>query len=258
MVRLGGRVGPAWRSRPSARLSKVELVGPEQTLHQFEKGVIIESARRANSGFLATLRCHRDTLMDLTQQSLLLLAQAGDGNAWRNLCDLYRPLIVGWLRRQSIPDGDLDDLVQEIFMGVVRSLPAFTHSGRQGAFRAWLRTIAYNHSCDYWKSRTQRSASAGGDAAAEALRLLEDPDSASSRYWDEEHDRYVLRCLLQMLEMEFEQESVKAFRRVALEGASGAEVAQELGMSVGAVYAARSRILRRLRQLAEGLIDELP
>jgi RNA polymerase sigma-70 factor (ECF subfamily) len=196
--------------------------------------------------------------MDATQQSLLLLAKAGNEGAWKNLCDLYRPLIVGWLRRQSIPDPEVDDLVQEIFLAVIRALPAFTHSGRPGAFRAWLRSIAYNHSCDYWKARSTGAAAAGEISAPEALRLLEDPDSALSRYWDEEHDRYVLRCLLQTLELEFERDSVRAFRRVALEGASGAEAAAELGMSVGAVYAARSRILRRLRQLAGGLIDELP
>lgn len=196
--------------------------------------------------------------MDATQHSLLLLAQAGDEGAWKNLCDLYRPLIVGWLRRQSIPSGELDDLVQEIFLAVVRSLPAFTHSGRPGAFRSWLRTIAVNHCCDYWKSRSYGPPSSQSQSAAEAIRLLEDPDSPLSRYWDEEHDRYVLRCLLQMLDLEFETDTVRAFRRVALEGMSGAETAAELGVSVGAVYAARSRVLRRLRQLAEGLIDELP
>ena len=37
--------------------------------------------------------------------------------------------------------------------------------------------------------------------------------------------------------------------------ASGAEVAQELGQSVAAVYMAKSRVLQRIRQVAEGLID---
>jgi RNA polymerase sigma-70 factor (ECF subfamily) len=78
-----------------------------------------------------------------------------------------------------------------------------------------------------------------------------------NRYWDEEHDRYVLRCLLEAIELEFEPATVRAFRRVALEGATGAEVAGELGMSLGAIYAARSRVLRRLRELADGLIDDL-
>ena len=177
--------------------------------------------------------------MEETRSSLLIRAQAGDEGAWEDLCELYRPLIVGWLRRQAVPDGEVDDLVQEIFLAVVRGLPSFSHSGRRGAFRSWLRTIASNYSCDYWKSPARRAAP-GDDAAAAALGLLEDPDSPLNRYWDEEHDRYVLRCLLELAELEFEPTTVRAFRRVALEGASGSEAAGELGLSPAAVYAARS------------------
>ena len=195
--------------------------------------------------------------MEETRPSLLIRAQAGDAGAWGDLCELYRPLIVGWLRRQAVPDGEVDDLVQEIFLAVVRGLPSFSHSGRRGAFRSWLRTIASNYSCDYWKSPARRAA-AGDDAAAAALGLLEDPDSLLNRYWDEEHDRYVLRCLLELAELEFEPTTMQAFRRVALEGASSSAVAGELGLSPGAVYTARSRVLRRLQELAEGLLDDLP
>jgi RNA polymerase sigma-70 factor (ECF subfamily) len=196
--------------------------------------------------------------MESTRPSLLIRAQAGDEGAWEDLCELYRPLIVGWLRRQAVPGGDVDDLVQEIFLAVVRGLPSFAHSGRRGAFRCWLRTIASNYSCDYWKSPARRAAAPGNDAAAAALDLLEDPDSPLNRYWDEEHDRYVLRCLLELAELEFEPTTVRAFRRVALEGASASEAAGGLGLSLATVYAARSRVLRRLRDLAEGLLDHLP
>jgi RNA polymerase sigma-70 factor (ECF subfamily) len=196
--------------------------------------------------------------MEATRPSLLIRAQAGDAGAWEDLCELYRPLIVGWLRRQAVPDGEVDDLVQEIFLAVVRGLPSFHHSGRRGAFRSWLRAIAANYSCDYWKSPARRAAAAGDDAAGAALGLLEDPDSPLNRYWDEEHDRYVLRCLLELAELEFEPTTVRAFRRVALEGASGSEAAGELGLSLAAVYAARSRVLQRLRELAEGLLDDWP
>jgi RNA polymerase sigma-70 factor (ECF subfamily) len=53
-----------------------------------------------------------------------------------------------------------------------------------------------------------------------------------------------------------EPSTVQAFRRVAFEKISGVEAARDLGISVAAVYAARSRVLRRIRQLAEGLLDE--
>jgi RNA polymerase sigma-70 factor, ECF subfamily len=195
--------------------------------------------------------------MAATRQSLLLRACTGDEGAWHDLCDLYRPLIAGWLRRQSVPEADIDDLMQEIFLAVVRGLPSFNHSGRRGAFRAWLRTIAYNYSCDYWRAPARRTAASGDDAAQSALGLLEDPDSPLNRYWDEEHDRYVLRCLFEAVELEFEPATVRAFQLTALDGVTAAAAAGELGISLTAVYIAKSRVLQRLRKLAEGLLDDL-
>ena len=87
------------------------------------------------------------------------------------------------------------------------------------------------------------------------MQQLQDPSSDLNRHWDEEHDRYVFRCLLDLVEQEFEPITVQAFRRLALDGARGAEVAQELGLAVGTVYSAKSRVLQRIRQEAEGLID---
>jgi RNA polymerase sigma-70 factor, ECF subfamily len=194
--------------------------------------------------------------MDVTRPSLLVRAQAGDEGAWRDLSDLYRPLLVGWLRYQAVPAGEVDDLVQEILLSVVQNLSAFRHSGQRGAFRSWLRTIAHSRACDFWRARGRRALASGDSGVAEALRQLEDPDSELNRQWDEEHDRYVLRCLLDVMELEFETSTVQAFRRVALEGASSEQVAQELGLSVGAVYIAKSRVLHRLRQHAEGLVEE--
>ena len=196
--------------------------------------------------------------MSVTRQSLLLRAQAGDGGAWKDLTALYRPMIVGWLLRQGVPANEVDDLVQDILLSVVQSLPSFSHSGQRGAFRAWLRTITRNRACDFWRAREPQAAATGDSGVAEALRQLEDPDSDLNRRWDEEHDRYVLRCLLDLVELEFEPSTVRVFRRVALEDAPSAAVAQELGLSVGAVYMAKSRVLGRLREEAEGLIDVFP
>ena len=194
--------------------------------------------------------------MDETHPSLLFRARAGDESAWADLTRLYRPLLVGWLRLQSVPADATDDVVQDILLAVVRQLPGFDHSGRRGAFRAWLRTIAHRRACDFWEGRRRDARLAAG--AADALARLADTGSDLNRVWDEEHDRYVLRCLLDLMDLEFEPTTARAFRRVALDGASGEEAARELGLSVGAVYAARSRVLRRLREEAAGLIDDLP
>jgi RNA polymerase sigma-70 factor (ECF subfamily) len=193
--------------------------------------------------------------MNKTRQSLLLRAQAGEADAWNDLMDLYRPLIFSWLTRQGVPAADLDDLGQDVLLSVVRHLPAFEHSGRRGAFRSWLRTIVCNRTTDYWRSAGTGARAGGGSGAMAALQQIADPESDLNRQWDEEHDRYVLDCLMDVVEAEFEPTTLRVFRRLAFDGAGGAEVAEELGMSVAAVYMAKSRVLQRIRQEAEGLID---
>ena len=193
--------------------------------------------------------------MNETRQSLLLRAWTGQEEAWKDLTDIYRPLIIGWLNRQGVPAVDLEDLSQDVLLSVVKHLPGFEHSGNRGAFRSWLRTIVCSRTADYWRAVDPGNQADGGSGATVALQQIEDPDSDLNRQWDEEHDRYVLNCLLDLVEEEFEPLTLKAFRRLALDGASGAEAAQELGLSVAAVYVAKSRVLQRIRQEAEGLID---
>jgi RNA polymerase sigma-70 factor (ECF subfamily) len=195
------------------------------------------------------------TVMNETRQSLLLRAQTGEEDAWKDLTDLYRPLIIGWLNRQGVPAGDLEDLTQEVLLTMVKHLPAFEHSGQRGAFRAWLRTIICSRTVDYWRGPGAATQAEGGSGATAALQQIADPDSDLNRQWDQEHDRYVLDCMLDLLDEEFEPATMNAFRLLALDGASGAKTAEELGMSISGVYVAKSRVLQRIRALAEGLID---
>ena len=102
--------------------------------------------------------------MNETQQSLLLRAQNGEQDAWKDLTGLYRPLILGWLQRQGVPSRDLDDLSQEVLLSVVKHLPSFEHTGQRGAFRSWLRTIVCSRTSDYWRS-AERGHQAEGVAA---------------------------------------------------------------------------------------------
>jgi RNA polymerase sigma-70 factor (ECF subfamily) len=175
--------------------------------------------------------------------------------AWRQLVDLYEPLIRAWLHRHDGWSQDADDLVQEVLTVVVRKLPEFEHNGRTGAFRAWLRTITVNCLRDHWRSKRGRPTATGNSDVQQLLAQLEDPDSSQSRLWDQEHDRHVTRKLLEMLRNDFEPTTWRAFERTALDGQSAAAVAAELGLSTNAVFIARSRVLARLRQEAAGLIE---
>jgi RNA polymerase sigma-70 factor (ECF subfamily) len=194
--------------------------------------------------------------MSETSASLLeKLRVRPDEASWRQLVDLYEPLLHGWLRRYALQPSDADDLVQEVLAVVVRELPHFEHNRRPGAFRRWLRTILVHRLRAFWKARQGHPLATGGSDLGQALEQLEDPDSGLSRLWDQEHDRHVLRRLLEIIKGEVTLSTWEAFRRVTLEGKDEETVATELGISVNAVFIAKSRVLARLRREAEGLVD---
>jgi RNA polymerase sigma-70 factor (ECF subfamily) len=194
--------------------------------------------------------------MQPTSLSLLQRVQAQPGpDSWSRLVELYRPLIHAWVSRYRVQASDADDLTQEVLAILVRELPHFEHRGQPGSFRAWLRTIAANRMRAFWRAGRCRPAATGDSDFAEMIAQIEDPESPLSRVWDRQHDEHVLSRLLELMEQEFEASTVQAFRRTAIEAARAEEVAAELGMSLAAVYTARSRVLRRLRQEAEGIID---
>lgn len=88
------------------------------------------------------------------------------------------------------------------------------------------------------------------------MQEIDDPRDDPAGDWDREHDREILRRLFEDVANEFEEKTLQAFCRHAFDGVAAPEVAAELGMTLGAVYIAKSRVLRRLREEAEGLIDE--
>jgi RNA polymerase sigma-70 factor (ECF subfamily) len=189
-----------------------------------------------------------------TSLSLLERLQAQpDAASWQRLVEIYTPLIRGWLQRDPTLREEADDLTQEVLSVLIKELPQF-HRQRPGSFRAWLRIITINRLRELWRDRHRRP-QAIGHTADSVLSQLEDPASELSRQWDQEHDQHVVRRLLDLIEPEFTPPTWKAFRRVVLDDARPAVVAEELGLSVNSVLLAKSRVLKRLRELGRGLID---
>ena len=192
--------------------------------------------------------------MNETSLSLLhRLRDSAETETWNRLVELYTPLLQTWVRRYGVQPSDADDLTQEVLLAVAKDLPGFDHSGRPGAFRAWLKEILLNRLRAFWRSR-DRGDQARGEAESQ-LAQLEDPTSEMSQIWNRQHDQYVLRQLLSLVEPHFRATTWKAFCRVALDGVKADLVAAELDISLNSVFIAKSRVLSRLRQEAEGLIE---
>ena len=194
--------------------------------------------------------------MHETSLSLLeRLRHSPENEGWNRLKDLYAPLLRAWLRRYDVQDSDANDLVQEVLLTISKDLNKFEHCGHSGAFRAWLKAILINRLRKFWRARDRRPQARGDSDIDARLAQLDDPASEMSRIWDREHDQYVLRQLMALAVPHFEPKTWKAFCRVALDGAKPDVVAKEMKISLNAVCLAKSRVIRRLRQEAAGLIE---
>jgi RNA polymerase sigma-70 factor (ECF subfamily) len=176
------------------------------------------------------------------------LRQAPDADAWQRLVDLYTPLIQQWLQRYVLAHQDVEDLVQEVLTVLVRKLPGFEREPRTGSFRRWLRSITINCLRDFWRAQRFRPRPGRDQDFALVLEQLDDPESDLSRLWDQQHDEHVTRRLLEMIRPRFQATTWQAFQRVALDGVPAEQTARELGLSVNAVFIAKSRVLRLLRE----------
>jgi RNA polymerase sigma-70 factor (ECF subfamily) len=191
--------------------------------------------------------------METSASLLERLRTAPDETAWRRLDDLYRPLLRRWLLRDPSLCDEAEDIVQDVMAVLVRELPNFQRR-RTGSFRRWLRTIMAHRLAAYCRSRKNRPRPLAGPQEECLLVQLAEPHSQLSRQWDDEHDRYVLRRLMDLIAPQFEPTTLAAFRRVAFEGVAPARVAEELGLTLNTVLIAKSRALSKLRQETEGLV----
>jgi RNA polymerase sigma-70 factor (ECF subfamily) len=167
--------------------------------------------------------------------------------SWDRFVRLYTPLLYYWVRRLNMQEQDAADLVQDVLTTLVQKLPEFEYD-RSKSFRAWLRAVTLNR----WRNQQRRRpVTSLGDAAEELPGDAEAMDTlAETEYRD-----YLVGRALRLMRAEFEEQTWTVFWEHVAQGRPVAEVAAEYGVSPDSVYAAKSRILRRLRQELDGLLD---
>jgi RNA polymerase sigma-70 factor (ECF subfamily) len=182
---------------------------------------------------------------DATSLSLLLRVTANDQDSWRQLVNLYSPLVGHWCRQAGLADSERDDVIQEVFAAVAKGLHDFG-KGRAGAsFRAWVRGITRHKLQDHFRHGLGRAE--GGTGAMRRLHEVPGPSDGPDLSEGDDEIASLHRRALDLVRAQFEDRTWQAFWKVAVENASPADVAGQLGMTPTSVRQAKSRVLRRLK-----------
>jgi RNA polymerase sigma factor (sigma-70 family) len=184
-----------------------------------------------------------------TRPSLLVrLRDNQDHEAWTQFVKVYGPLIYGFARRQGVQDADAADLMQESLRVVANTIKQLDYDPERGSFRGWLFTIVRNQLFRFWSRQNRAGRGTGGTSVHERLQELPSSDDPPDAVWDEEYERCRFTWAAEQVRGQVQPATWQAFWKSAVEGQSGQEVAAALGMSVAAVYLAKSRVMARLKE----------
>ncbi len=183
----------------------------------------------------------------ITRPSLLVsIRDPRDGRAWSQFVAIYSPLVYRFARRRGLQPTDAADVTQDVIRAVARSIRGFDYD-RKGSFRGWLMTVARSKLQNFFSKRNLESQAAGGDQAQRLLEQQPSPEDEDA-FVEREHRRCLFDWAVAQIREDFQPATWRAFWQTSVEGKNTKQVADEMGMTVGAVYIARSRILARLKE----------
>ncbi len=192
-----------------------------------------------------------------TRVSLLVrVRDPRDEAAWLEFVEIYAPLIFRYALRSGLQEADADDVTQEVLRTTVRTMPAFDYDPRRGRFRGWLRTLTMNQVRDHHARGQAREKGSGDTGLHQWLKEQRDESESDEEFWEREYRERLFQWAAERVRVQFREATWRAFEETTIAGRPTEEVAGELGLSVGAVYIAKSRVLAKLKEEIETRLGE--
>ncbi len=179
-----------------------------------------------------------------------LLARLADGNdpaAWSEFHSRYGDLIRGFCQRRGLQPADAEDIHQEVLLALSKSMPGFKYDPTKGLFRSYLKTVVVNAISRRFSQKPPVSP---------LSRVPEPGASGEEEHWEAEWRAYHFQRAMRTVAGEFSESDLSAFDLYAVQGKDAKEAAATVGISVDAVYQAKSRILKRLSAIIDQQIVE--
>jgi RNA polymerase sigma-70 factor (ECF subfamily) len=177
-----------------------------------------------------------------------------DSGSWREFFELYEPLLVSYVRSRGLGHDDARDVVQDVFIALLRALPDFSLDHDRGKFRTWLYQITINRVRDF-----ERRRAALRKHAVQHAELA--PQEAATDQPDEEwlaaHRRRVLEFVLPKVQASSQPRTWHCFEQQVLRSRKTAEIAAELGITANAVCVNAGRVLEKVRALCADYMEDL-
>ena len=173
-----------------------------------------------------------------------LRAFPADQDAWREFVSIYGAHLLQWCRSWGLQAAAAEDVTQATLLRLAKAIRHFDYNPEL-SFRGWLRTLAHHAWQDL--ARVRRPIPLGSAEELHPLLSAQAKDGLAQAI-ESAYDEELLRRAMGSVRLRVEPHTWEAFRLTALEGLSGAEVAERLGLRLTSVYKAKSNVQRLLQE----------
>ncbi|MCA9011197.1 MAG: sigma-70 family RNA polymerase sigma factor [Planctomycetaceae bacterium] len=190
-----------------------------------------------------------------TSESLILrVKDPADAAAWSAFLAIYRPVIYRLARGRGLQDADAEDLAQQVLVSIARTVQNWQPAADGPPFRAWLYRIAHNE-CLKVMTRRKPDAAVGSSSVQDMLFGLPQQATDTSIQLLYESRMEAFRWASTEVRPEFTSATWAMFWQSTVEERSINDVARNHGRSPGAVYLARYRVMKRLKEKLDEVSD---
>ena len=189
-------------------------------------------------------------MRDFPDTSASLIAKIQDPSnidAWNDFERIYRPVIFRIARARGLQYADAFDLVQQVLISVAAAIDRYVSRENGPAFRNWLSRITRNAILKAL-TRAPQDRAAGGTQVLDVLSEVSSPDGETDAMIQREYRREIFRLAAEQIRGEVQPATWLAFEMTMIGGQSIEHAAKKLNLSVGNIYAARSRVMKRLKE----------
>lgn len=169
-----------------------------------------------------------------------------DDTSWVEFLGIYQPVVYRMARRRGLQDADAQDVIQQVFASIAKSIDGWKAGPDRPPFRAWLTTVSRNAITNAL-ARKPRDRGAGSTSVVNQLHAQSTPEDTTTEIIKETR-RQMVHWASEQIRSEFTEQTWEIFWKTSIEGVAVAEVASSTGRSVGAVYVTRHRVLARLKE----------
>lgn len=192
--------------------------------------------------------------MYTTRTTLLEKIAAGDEVGWSEFLETYRGLIHSLAGKAGVPEGEQDDIVQEVMLGVFHNGNFIYQREKHGKFRTWFGGIIRHKIGDYMAAKVKREKI--GTAASER-DLLKNEQADLEAFFLNEYRDHLLNLALEELKSRVEPEIYETFA-LCRTGCSDKEAAQKLGIRSNTVTIRKRRCVEILNGIIRSLNESDP